>query len=105
MHNFGFFGMSLDEKNLDLQTGRRPSGVCGAALFIAAHIHGFERSKADVVYLLGNDVPVKFPDVIVVGIHCLIEETVLTLGLAVMRITMNDTIVSLSHNLVCAIIS
>lgn len=33
----------------DLQTGRRPSGVCGAALFIAAHIHGFERSKADVV--------------------------------------------------------
>ncbi|KAG0621353.1 hypothetical protein M758_3G013100 [Ceratodon purpureus] len=32
-----------------MQTGRRPSGVCGAALFIAAHIHGFERSKADVV--------------------------------------------------------
>mmetsp|Transcript_6518 Transcript_6518/g.24218 ORF Transcript_6518/g.24218 Transcript_6518/m.24218 type:complete len:509 (+) Transcript_6518:688-2214(+) len=32
-----------------MQTGRRPSGVCGAALFIAAHIHGFERSKRDVV--------------------------------------------------------
>ncbi len=25
-----------------MQTGRRPSGVCGAALFIAAHIHGLE---------------------------------------------------------------
>ena len=24
-------------------------GVCGAALFIAAHVHGFERSKRDVV--------------------------------------------------------
>eukprot|EP00897_Mesotaenium_endlicherianum_P003478 jgi/Mesen1/3158/ME000184S02223 len=32
-----------------LQTGRRPSGICGAALFVAAHIHGFERSKRDVV--------------------------------------------------------
>lgn len=31
------------------QTGRRPSGICGAALFIAAHIHGFERSKKDIV--------------------------------------------------------
>ena len=32
-----------------MQTGRRPSGVCGAALFIAAHLHGFERTKRDVV--------------------------------------------------------
>jgi transcription factor IIIB subunit 2 len=23
-----------------IQTGRRPSGICGAALYIAAHIHG-----------------------------------------------------------------
>ena len=23
-----------------IQTGRRPAGVCGAALFIAAHVHG-----------------------------------------------------------------
>ena len=23
-----------------MQTGRRPSGICGAALFIASHIHG-----------------------------------------------------------------
>lgn len=23
-----------------MQTGRRPSGICGAALFLAAHIHG-----------------------------------------------------------------
>lgn len=32
-----------------MQTGRRPSGICGAALFIAAHVHGFERTKRDVV--------------------------------------------------------
>lgn len=23
-----------------MQTGRRPSGICGAALFIATHLHG-----------------------------------------------------------------
>ena len=23
-----------------MQTGRRPSGICGAAIFIACHIHG-----------------------------------------------------------------
>lgn len=23
-----------------MQTGRRPSGICGAALFIAVHLHG-----------------------------------------------------------------
>lgn len=28
-----------------MQTGRRPSGICGAAIFIAAHIHGFARTK------------------------------------------------------------
>ncbi|KAJ7523815.1 hypothetical protein O6H91_18G063700 [Diphasiastrum complanatum] len=32
-----------------MQTGRRPSGICGAALFISAHIHGFECTKNDVV--------------------------------------------------------
>ena len=32
-----------------MQTGRRPSGVCGAALWVAALLHGFERSKRDVV--------------------------------------------------------
>ncbi|KAL4858728.1 Transcription factor IIIB subunit [Chlorella vulgaris] len=32
-----------------IQTGRRPSGICGAAIYIAAHIHGFERSIRDVV--------------------------------------------------------
>eukprot|EP00798_Chlamydomonas_sp_ICE-L_P004544 gene4544-14722_t len=30
-------------------TGRRPSGICGAALFIAAHMHGIERSKQDII--------------------------------------------------------
>ena len=32
-----------------IQTGRRPSGICGAALYIACHVHGFMRSKRDVV--------------------------------------------------------
>jgi transcription factor IIIB subunit 2 len=32
-----------------IQTGRRPSGICGAALYIAAHTHGFRRTKRDVV--------------------------------------------------------
>ncbi|EIE20930.1 cyclin-like protein [Coccomyxa subellipsoidea C-169] len=35
-----------------MQTGRRPSGICGAALFIAAHIHGVEKSKRDVVNIV-----------------------------------------------------
>ena len=26
-----------------IQTGRRPSGICAAALYIAAHIHGARR--------------------------------------------------------------
>jgi len=29
-----------------MQTGRRPSGICGAALYIAAHIHGAARPCA-----------------------------------------------------------
>ena len=32
-----------------LQTGRRPAGVCGAALFVAAAVHGEHRSKAAVM--------------------------------------------------------
>lgn len=32
-----------------MQTGRRPSGVCGAALWVAALLHGYERTKRDVV--------------------------------------------------------
>ena len=30
-----------------MQTGRRPAGICGAALFIAAAMHGFERSAEE----------------------------------------------------------
>ncbi|KAG2429326.1 hypothetical protein HXX76_011093 [Chlamydomonas incerta] len=33
-------------------TGRRPSGVCGAALFLAAHIHGVEKTKRDVIAIV-----------------------------------------------------
>eukprot|EP00899_Mesostigma_viride_P022878 jgi/Mesvir1/3775/Mv08222-RA.1 len=32
-----------------MQTGRLPNGICGAALFIATHTHGFVRTKAEVV--------------------------------------------------------
>ena len=32
-----------------IQTGRRPSGVCGAALYIASHLHGYAKPKKDVV--------------------------------------------------------
>ncbi len=32
-----------------IQTGRRPSGVCGAALYIASHLHGYAKAKRDVV--------------------------------------------------------
>eukprot|EP01087_Luapelamoeba_hula_P015268 TRINITY_DN4540_c0_g1_i2.p1 TRINITY_DN4540_c0_g1~~TRINITY_DN4540_c0_g1_i2.p1 ORF type:complete len:671 (-),score=132.07 TRINITY_DN4540_c0_g1_i2:55-2010(-) len=33
-------------------TGRRPSGICGAALLIAARVHGFERSVKEVVSIV-----------------------------------------------------
>ena len=29
-----------------MQTGRRPSGICGAALYIAAHVHGEARAPS-----------------------------------------------------------
>ncbi|KAL0050009.1 hypothetical protein WJX82_002680 [Trebouxia sp. C0006] len=32
-----------------MQTGRRPSGICGAALFIATHIHGMEFTQREIV--------------------------------------------------------
>jgi transcription factor IIIB subunit 2 len=32
-----------------IQTGRRPSGVCGAALYIATHLHGNPRTKREIV--------------------------------------------------------
>jgi len=32
-----------------IQTGRRPSGICGAALLIAARVHGFRRTQREVV--------------------------------------------------------
>uniref|UniRef100_A0ACD5Y9H1 Uncharacterized protein n=1 Tax=Avena sativa TaxID=4498 RepID=A0ACD5Y9H1_AVESA len=31
-----------------MQTGRKPSGVCGAALYIAALSHGYDYTKADI---------------------------------------------------------
>src|SRR3979490_2851452 len=32
--------------------GRRPSGVCGAALIIAARMHNFRRNPNEVVYIV-----------------------------------------------------
>lgn len=37
-----------------MQTGRRPSGVCGAAIWLAAHIHGVPLLKTDVREPLGT---------------------------------------------------
>nr|BCL66138.1 Transcription initiation factor TFIIIB Brf1 subunit [Volvox africanus] len=33
-------------------TGRRPNGICGAALFLAAHIHGVEKTKQDIISIV-----------------------------------------------------
>ena len=35
-----------------IQTGRRPSGICGAALLIAARVHGFRRTQREVVRIV-----------------------------------------------------
>ena len=35
-----------------MQHGRRPSGICGAALIVSARMHGFNRSRTDVVKVL-----------------------------------------------------
>ena len=32
-----------------MQTGRKPSGLCGAALYIATLSHGYNYTKADIV--------------------------------------------------------
>ncbi|EGC37147.1 hypothetical protein DICPUDRAFT_6794, partial [Dictyostelium purpureum] len=33
-------------------TGRKPSGICGAALYIASKIHGFKRSMKEIVHIV-----------------------------------------------------
>ena len=35
-----------------IQTGRRPAGICAAALLIAARTHGFPRTQAEIVKVL-----------------------------------------------------
>ncbi|CAD7698417.1 unnamed protein product [Ostreobium quekettii] len=35
-----------------MQTGRRPSGVCGAGLWLACHIHGCPRTKREIVRIV-----------------------------------------------------
>eukprot|EP01133_Synstelium_polycarpum_P003610 gene3610-4136_t len=44
-----------------MSTGRRPSGICGAALFIAAKVHGFKRTTKEIVKVvkIGEDTLVK----------------------------------------------
>ncbi len=32
-----------------IHTGRRPAGVCGAALLLAARFHGFARNQKDIL--------------------------------------------------------
>ena len=35
-----------------LQTGRKPSGLCGAALYISALSHGYSFSKSDIIKIV-----------------------------------------------------
>lgn len=35
-----------------IQTGRRPSGICGAALLIAARLHGFRRTQKEIIQVV-----------------------------------------------------
>eukprot|EP01135_Chromosphaera_perkinsii_P004216 Nk52_evm5s272 gene=Nk52_evmTU5s272 len=35
-----------------MQVGRRPSGICGAGLLIAARLHGFRRTKREVIEIV-----------------------------------------------------
>ena len=35
--------------------GRRPSGICGAALLIAARIHGFKRTQREIIHTVSGD--------------------------------------------------
>jgi transcription factor IIIB subunit 2 len=51
MHNVANTALRLvsSMKRDWMQTGRRPAGICGAALFIASHMHGFRRKKKDIV--------------------------------------------------------
>jgi len=35
-----------------IQTGRRPSGICGAALLISARLHGFRRTQKEIVQIV-----------------------------------------------------
>ncbi|XP_004489648.1 transcription factor IIIB 60 kDa subunit-like isoform X2 [Cicer arietinum] len=35
-----------------MQTGRKPSGLCGAALYVAALAHGFQCSKSDILRIV-----------------------------------------------------
>ena len=32
-----------------IQTGRRPAGICAAALFLASGMHGFKRTQKDII--------------------------------------------------------
>jgi len=34
-----------------IQTGRKPSGICAAALFISCHMHGVPKMKRDIIYI------------------------------------------------------
>lgn len=35
-----------------MQVGRRPSGICGAGILIAARLHGFKRTQKEIVHVV-----------------------------------------------------
>jgi len=49
--------------------GRRPAGICAAALLIAARAHGFSRGKEDVTKILRVCGMVRVRNVIFVAAH------------------------------------
>ena len=48
--------MSITCVSYILQSGRKPSGICGAALYISALAHGLNCSKSDVVSVVGHNI-------------------------------------------------
>ena len=35
-----------------IRTGRRPAGICGACLLMAARINGFRRTTKEMIYIV-----------------------------------------------------
>ncbi|KAG8457327.1 hypothetical protein KFE25_014056 [Diacronema lutheri] len=54
MHTVSILALRLVQrmKRDWIQTGRRPSGICGAALLVASRVHGFRRTQRELVHIV-----------------------------------------------------